>query len=78
MSMLERCDDDRKQPERYALYKLYELDEIARSGYATYNFPKGACILFLTRVVADHGSTVVTALSNFANITLSSFLKDVR
>ena len=55
---------------------MHELDAIARSGYSAYNFPKGRLLSpFLMAFCSLFA--VVTALSNFANITLSSFYLDI-
>ena len=64
--------------ERYVLHKLYHLDAVAREGYAAFNFSRG---LYYTHVIpkriANANFVVVTELSNFANITLSSVYHDI-
>lgn len=67
------------QAERYVLHKLHQLDVTARESYATYSFPKGKSSQLPPYPLSTtaHNLTVVSALSNFANITLSSLYFDI-
>lgn len=63
------------------MHELCKLDSIAREGYATYNFPRGSYNLHFRTLhfwwlTGVHG-LVVTTLTNFANITLSSLYFDI-
>ncbi|KAG6831068.1 hypothetical protein H0H92_012991 [Tricholoma furcatifolium] len=64
--------------ERYVMHELYTLEQTALEGYSTYNFPKGSSsfsIVAIYRLLIT--PIVVNSLSNFANITLSSFYLDM-
>lgn len=58
------------------MHELYTLEQIAIEGYGSHNFPKGFVhlpgILISTQKIL-----VVNALTNFANITLSSLYFDI-
>lgn len=58
------------------MHELYNLEQTALEGYASYNFPKGAFFSSFRAIVVDN-SQVINALNNFANITLSSLYFDI-
>lgn len=64
------------QAERYVMNELYKLERTTLEGYETYNFPKG----MFSETPSDWRlicNTVITALTNFANVTLSSLYFDI-
>lgn len=65
------------QAERYVMHELYQLEQTALEGYASYNFLKGLVSPSFLRRWLTPSLTVVNALSHFANITLSSLYFDI-
>lgn len=60
------------------MHELYNLEQTALDGYATYNFPKGKSRTGgMPGASVDSFAPVVIALANFSNITLSSLYFDV-
>lgn len=65
------------QVDRYVMHQLFELEQIALSSYAQYNFPKGSHVLFQGLVVDLKLFPVISTLAAFTNITLSSLYFDI-
>jgi isoleucyl-tRNA synthetase len=65
------------QVDRYVMHQLFELEQTALSSYAQYNFPKGSDVLFQDLAVDLKPFPVISTLTNFTNITLSSLYFDI-
>lgn len=60
------------------MHELYRLEQVALEGYTSYNFPKGwQHSTTSIRLVLTCFGVVMVALTNFANITLSSLYFDI-
>ena len=62
--------------DRYVLHQLSVLEIEALKAYSAFNFPKGAWASLVSGFVLIL-FTVVSSLTHFANITLSSFYFDI-
>ena len=65
------------QVDRYVMHQLFELEQTALSSYAQYNFSKGGDVLFQDLAVDLNLFPVISTLTNFTNITLSSLYFDI-
>jgi isoleucyl-tRNA synthetase len=64
------------------MHELWTLENVAKEGYASYNFPKGpACVVpdpvLRAAETSFHCFPVVHALTNFASLILSSLYFDI-
>jgi isoleucyl-tRNA synthetase len=66
------------QAERYMMHELYKLEQTALESYRAYNFSRGnRSFSILSSIGTQVHHQAMTALINFANITLSSFYFDI-
>jgi isoleucyl-tRNA synthetase len=59
------------------MHQLFELEQTALTSYAQYNFSKGGDVLSQDLAVDLKPFPVISTLTNFTNITLSSLYFDI-